>query len=222
MNLYSCFSLLRLEHNQSYKAYVCDKCDYTTDKKNRLDKHIQQDHSVGSVGRYRNLQCRDCRSTFSKAEQLAAHTQNVHGKKLESYGVIAPLKRGRGRPPKNGYINVGFYPAPPDLTHIRPPVKRERKFYSSSEEEDIEEESDEDLTNLDQDDFDWKPSAAGLSAKKAAMMARRGPSKRGRKPKKPPMEIYVPKSEIKEENEEPLSLIQGEPRKLTQENIYFT
>ena len=65
------------------------------------------------------------------------------------------------------------------------------------------EESDEDLAVLDEDDYDWKPSAAGLSAKKAQMMASKRVSKRGRKPKKM-QEIYVPKmkSEIKEERTE--------------------
>ena len=38
----------RTEHNQSYKAYVCDKCDYATDKKKRLDKHMAMDHSIGN------------------------------------------------------------------------------------------------------------------------------------------------------------------------------
>ena len=54
---------------------------------------------------------------------------------------------------------------------------------------------------LDEDDYDWKPSAAGLSAKKAQMMASKRVSKRGRKPKKL-QESYVPKTEIKEERDE--------------------
>ena len=161
----------KTEHNQSYKAYVCDKCDYTTDKKKRLDKHMAMDHSVGNIAR----------------------------KKLEANGVVIPAKRGRGRPPKHSFINVGH--PQQDLTHIRPPAKRERTFYSSDEEGGLTEESDEDLTVLDEDDYDWKPTAAGLSAKKAQLMARRGPSKRGRKPKKNPMEIYVPKTEVKTEEQ---------------------
>lgn len=191
----------KTEHNQSYKAYVCDKCDYATDKKKRLDKHMAMDHSIGSVGRFKNMQCRDCKATFSKAELLAEHTEKEHNKKLESYGMV-PVKRGRGRPPKHSYVNVGYYPAQ-DLTHIRPPAKRERTFYSSDEEDDEAEESDEDLAVLDEDDYDWKPSAAGLSAKKAQMMASKRVSKRGRKPKRM-QEIYVPKmkSEIKEERTE--------------------
>ena len=119
---------------------------------------------------------------------------------MESYACI-PLKRGRGRPPKHSYVNVGYFPAQ-DLTHIRPPAKRERTFYSSDEDEDIGDDSDEDLTLMDEDDYDWKPAAAGISTKKAMQMAaRRGPSKRGRKPKKDPLQIYVPKTEIKEELE---------------------
>ena len=79
------------------------------------------------------MQCRDCKATFSKAELLAEHTEKEHNKKLESYGMV-PVKRGRGRPPKHSYVNVGYYPAQ-DLTHIRPPAKRERTFYSSDEED---------------------------------------------------------------------------------------
>ena len=94
---------------------------------------MAMDHSIGSVGRFKNLQCRDCKSTFSKAELLAEHTEKEHNKKLESYACI-PVKRGRGRPPKHSYVNVGYYPAQ-DLTHIPPPVKRERTFYSSDEED---------------------------------------------------------------------------------------
>jgi len=161
------------EHNQSYKAYVCDKCDYATDKKKRLDKHLAMDHSVGSVGRL----------------------------KSDLKPGMVPVKRGRGRPPKHSYVNVGHLPAQ-DLTHIRPPAKRERTFYSSDEEDDIAEDSDEDLGALDEDDYDWKPSAAGLSAKKARMMAAKRVSKRGRKPKKLLQETYVPKTEVKEEREE--------------------
>ena len=88
---------------------------------------------LGSVGRFKNMQCRDCKATFSKAELLAEHTEKEHNKKLESYGMV-PVKRGRGRPPKHSYVNVGYYPAQ-DLTHIRPPAKRERTFYSSDEED---------------------------------------------------------------------------------------
>ena len=47
---------------------------------------------------------------------------------------MVPVKRGRGRPPKHSYVNVGHLPAQ-DLTHIRPPAKRERTFYSSDEED---------------------------------------------------------------------------------------
>ena len=191
--------MFRTEHNQSYKAYVCDKCDYATDKKKRLDKHLAIDHSIGNIGRFKNLQCRDCKSTFAKPDQLSEHTEKVHGKKLESYACI-PAKRGRGRPPKHSFINTGYVPpSQQDLTHIRPPAKRERTFYSSDEDEESEPDSEEDLGQLDEDDYDWKPTAAGLSAKKAQMLAKRGPSKRGRKPKRPPMEIYVPKTEIKDE-----------------------
>ena len=42
------YFFFRTEHNQSYKAYVCDKCDYATDKKKRLDKHMAMDHSIGN------------------------------------------------------------------------------------------------------------------------------------------------------------------------------
>ena len=161
------------EHGQSYKAYVCDKCDYATDKKKRLDKHMAQDHAMGAVRTFKGV-------------------VNQNGQ---------PVKRGRGRPPKNSYVSTGpVGPLPlPDLTHIRPPAKKERTFYSSDEEEEQYADSDEDLTVLDEDDFDWKPTAAGLSAKKAMAMQKRGPSKRGRKPKKL-TEIYVPKTEFKEED----------------------
>ena len=178
------------EHNQSYKAYVCDKCDYATDKKKRLDKHMAQDHSIGSVSRFKGVQ------KFDK-----------DGIKIESQ-VMVPMKRGRGRPPKSSFISTGgatssggaFNPNQ-DLTHIRPPQKKERTFYSSDEDEAEYADSDEDLTVMDEDDYDWKPTAAGLSAKKAMAMMKRGPSKRGRKPKRELSEIYVPKSEVKEEIE---------------------
>lgn len=191
------------DHNQSYKAYTCDKCDYSTDKKKRLDKHLAMDHTVGAPGRMKNLQCRECQATYAKPDELAKHTQEEHGKKLESYACI-PMKRGRGRPPKNAYINYG-HAAHQDLTYIRPPIKKERTFYSSDEEDDIAEDSDEDLAALDEDDFDWKPTGTGISAKKAIQMAsatKRGASKRGRKPKvQHPVEIYVPKPEIKMEDD---------------------
>ena len=33
-----------------------------------------------------------------------------------------------------------------------------RTFYSSDEDEDVMVDSDEDLTMMDEDDFDWKPT----------------------------------------------------------------
>jgi hypothetical protein len=67
------------------------------------------DHTIGAPGRIRNLQCRDCQETFSKPDDLAKHTEDVHDKKLESYACI-PMKRGRGRPPKASFVNLGVYP----------------------------------------------------------------------------------------------------------------
>ena len=126
--------------------------------------------------------------------------QKVQGKEGETYSVL-PIKRGRGRPPKNAYLNLTTT-ANTDLTHIRPPAKQERTFYSSDEEEDVNIDSDEDLTLMDEDDYDWKPTGTGFSAKKAAQMSnKRGPSKRGRKPKvnHEIEQIYVPKTEIKDD-----------------------
>ena len=78
--------------------------------------------------------------------------------------------------------------------------------------------------HLDEDDFDWRPTGTGFSAKKASLMGnKRGPSKRGRKPKiYNPVEVYVPKSEIKEEDpedeDEPIERITDE----SQDIVYQT
>ena len=152
------------------------------------------------------------------------HTMAItrKGPKGSSSEDIKPVKRGRGRPPKNSYVTTG--PQPADLTHIRAPAKQERTFYSSDEDEDIAVDSDEDLAQMDEDDFDWRPTGTGFSAKKAQLMGnKRGPSKRGRKPKiYNPVEVYVPKSEIKEEEpedvDEPIERITDE----SQDIVYQT
>ena len=159
---------------------------------------MAMDHTLGMV-RKQKLQCPECKETFTKPTELQNHSELEHGKKVETYSIL-PVKRGRGRPPKSSYLNTSSA-ANQDLTFIRPPMKQDRTFYSSDEEEDIAVDSDEDLTMMDEDDFDWKPTGTGFSAKKASQMAnKRGPSKRGRKPKVyNPVEVYVPKSEIKDE-----------------------
>ena len=152
------------------------------------------------------------------------HTMAItrKGPKGTSEANVLPIKRGRGRPPKNSYVSTG--PQPSDLTHIRAPAKQERTFYSSDEDEDIAVDSDEDLAQMDEDDFDWRPTGTGFSAKKAQQMGlKRGPSKRGRKPKiYNPVEVYVPKSEIKEEetedDDEPIERVTDE----SQDIIYQT
>ncbi len=205
--------------------FNCHHCEAKYMKRTDLEKHCRDEHNQ----MYKAYVCDKCDYATDKKDRLEKHLQMDHNSAYflqprDTNGV--PLKRPRGRPPKNGYPSLTITPTPP-TNFIRPKIKKERR-YSTSDDDEMEafemkvEDSDEDMAALDEDDFDWKPTGP---AKKMTPSSSYKRPRRSIK-RKAPVQIFVPKREIKsEDDEEPQvkdAKVEDEAGEESQEVVYET
>ena len=68
-----------MDVNRDSKGFKCEKCDYATDIKSYLTKHLLRGHSNYVVKHVKvSVNCSDCNKTFSSTDNLKRHKNAIH------------------------------------------------------------------------------------------------------------------------------------------------
>lgn len=206
--------------HEKIRPIACEQCDYRCTTRDTLARHMWHKHE-----RAPRFNCRLCEEKYMRRTDLEKHYRDSHEQMYKAYGcdkceyatdkkkrLAKHLVMDHTEGPHNKYRILQCKECPETFTqhtklskhmeveHGKKPqafscvaVKKPKaKKYEQDYGEIVEDEefdSNEDMAYLDEDDYDWRPSRKKAPKRKSRL-------------RRMPVQIYVPKREVKDEDDD--------------------